>query len=453
MKHARLLILPAALVASGALFFGASSLEAYTFDGNLLNLNERDFRVFNNFTDPTANDNTVASVNYPGTLGAVQALWKACAEWNSQPVGNGLGDPSQVVLGSGGANFDAAYAGLATSSGVMGQNIISELAGSNGGVLAFTELPGTPGGWRILYYSTWEWADGPSFISGGGNTFDIQAIGCHEYGHALGLGHTPIGGSTMEATAAPLDVSVRSIEGDDIAGVQALYGVKSAGKVTITSFTGSGTPIRITGTNFPANGNEVWFTSSSPTAASAAVPIKVSGLAAAGNTIDVNVPATAGIGAIHVRNQNVFAHTSLSNMLPYDPSVCPKPLNYCVGKLNSVGQVPAVTTPDSNSLAIGGGTMTIECNGGVPNKPGLFLYSNNGPASPPFQGGALCLAPPIVRSPPFVFDVFGYSSYSFNFGAFDVGSFRNFQVWGRDPQSPDGIPVSLSNAIQIKFCP
>ena len=118
------------------------------------------------------------------------ALWKGAAEWGSQAMGNGSGDPTQLSIGSGNSNFDAYFAGQATSAGVMGDNIMSELAGANGGVLAFTELPGAPGGWRILYYSTWEWCDGPSAISGSGNSFDLQGITCHEYGHALGMGHS-----------------------------------------------------------------------------------------------------------------------------------------------------------------------------------------------------------------------------------------------------------------------
>ncbi len=452
MKALRILM-PTGLVASAALFLGSSNLEAYTFDGNFLSLFDRDFRVFNNYTDPTANNNTVANTNYPGSIGAVQALWKSAVEWNSQPYGNGQGDPTQVTIGSGGANFDAYYAGLATSAGVMGNNIISELAGSNGGVLAFTELPGTPGGWRILFYSTWEWHDGPGFITGGGNSFDLQGINCHEYGHALGLGHTPVAGATMEAAVAALDVSIRSIEADDIAGVQALYGVKAANKLTATSFTGSGAPLRVTGTNFPLTNNEVWFTSKLPTAATAALPIKVSGLASTGTTIDVNVPATGGIGALMVRNGSSTTGAALSNALPYDPAICPKPVSYCTGKLNSVGFEPDITFIGSNSLAISGGMITIECNNGVPNKPGLFLFSDNGRGAVPFQGGTLCIAPPIVRSPPFQFDVFGYASLPITFGAFDVGIYRNFQTWYRDPQSPGGIPVGLSSGAEIKFCP
>lgn len=452
MKLQRLIV-PSAVIASAVVFFGSTQLEAFTFDGNILDLNNRDFRVYNNFTDPTANDNVTPSVNYPGSLGAVQALWKAAAEWDSQPVGTGAGDPTQPILGSGGANFDACFAGKANAAGVMGDNIISELAGSNGGVLAFTEIPGSPGGWRILFYSVWEWCDGPSFITGGGNSFDLQCVGCHEFGHALGLGHTPVVGATMEASVAALNVAPRSIEPDDIAGVQALYAPKSASKLTVSSFTGSGNPIRITGTNFPGNAAEVWFTSKNLTSPTNAVPIKVSGLTTTGTTVDVNVPATAGIGAIHVRNGLVFAHTSLSNPLPYDPAVCPKPLNYCTGKLNSQGFVPTVNVVGSNSLAIGGGNLLIECNNGVPNKPGLFLYTDNGPASIPFQNGTLCLNPPVVRSPPFIFDTFGYASWNTTFGGFDVGAYRHFQTWYRDPLSPDGVPVGLSDAIEVKFCP
>ena len=68
MKALRILM-PAGLVASAALFLGSSNLEAYTFDGNFLSLFDRDFRVFNNYTDPTANNNTVANTNYPGATG------------------------------------------------------------------------------------------------------------------------------------------------------------------------------------------------------------------------------------------------------------------------------------------------------------------------------------------------------------------------------------------------
>ncbi|HUR26674.1 MAG TPA: matrixin family metalloprotease [Planctomycetota bacterium] len=454
MKFIRF-ILPAAVVGSAALFFGASNLRAWTLDGNFLSLGDRDFRVFNNFTDPTANNNAVTHTNYPGAIGAPMALWKGAVEWNSQAMGTGAGDPTQVTIGSGNANFDAYYAGMATSSGVIGDNIMSELAGSNGGVLAFTELPGSPGGWRILYYSGWEWHDGPSVISGGGSSFDLQAITCHEYGHALGLGHSNDGSATMFPSAAPLDISLRSIELDDIAGLQSIYGVKLGTKLTAASFVGSGSPLRITGANFPASNVEVWFTSLNPTAPNASLPIRVPFLVSAngGTTVDVNVPANAGKGMLMVRNSASGAGAGLSNAIPFDPTLCPDTLNYCVGKMNSVGSVPVIALLGSNSLAISGGNMTVECNLGVPNKPGIFLHSDNGSASNPFYGGTLCLAPPIVRGSPIAFDTFGYASQSVPFNAFDVGSYRWYQTWYRDVFSPDGIPVGLSDAIQVKYCP
>ena len=46
-----------------------------------------------------------------------------------------------TLLGSGDANFDAHFLGNATSSGVIGNNIMSELAGCQGGVFAFMQGP------------------------------------------------------------------------------------------------------------------------------------------------------------------------------------------------------------------------------------------------------------------------------------------------------------------------
>src|SRR5262245_40771083 len=77
---------------------------AFSTSGESLGLDQRGFVVFNNFTDPIANDNTVPHPNFPGHTGAVMAIWKAHCEWGSLPrAGNGLGDglASNANIGDG----------------------------------------------------------------------------------------------------------------------------------------------------------------------------------------------------------------------------------------------------------------------------------------------------------------------------------------------------------------
>ena len=85
----------------------AADLAAFTTLGGTLSQGQRSVRVYNNFADPTANDNDVEHPNFPGALGAEVSIWKACVEWSSRLYADGTGDPAQNgSLGSGGANFD-----------------------------------------------------------------------------------------------------------------------------------------------------------------------------------------------------------------------------------------------------------------------------------------------------------------------------------------------------------
>jgi matrixin len=443
------LVAAPALAITGALLLCAPT-KAYSFIGGSLNLTQRDIRVCNNFTDPTANDNTTPDSQFPGFTGCRMAFWKSCVEWGSEAHGTGGGDPSQPVLGSGGANFDAAWGGSATSGGNTNDNIFSELAGSSGGVLAFTETP-ISDGWRILFYSGWEWHDGPAGIPANGNSFDMQGVGCHEYGHALGLGHESNQGPvTMYPSTASGDIAARSIEADDINGIRALYGVKAANKPHISSIWG-GAQLVIQGTNFPTNNNaEVWFTFLNPTNPGQGMPLKVTGLSSNGTEITVSVPSPAGPGDIMVRDGLSSANQALSNAFPFDPTACPQPLTYCSSKVTSLGTTPIVDFLGSNSLAQN--NLAIECHDAMPSKPGLIFYSDAGPYNVPFQGGTLCVKPPISRTPVFVFDIFGYYMQSLPFTVFDIGITRHYQFWFRDPQHPDGTGVGLSNAGRVTFC-
>ena len=146
MKFTNLCLPTAALGVAVSLFTFTPQSEGWTTLGFSIGLGQRDFRVFNNFTDATANNNQTPDVNFPGYQGADMSIWKACIEWASRLHGDGQGDPSQAFgLGSGGANFDPSFQGNNTGVGGINDNTHSELPGQDGGVLAFTESPGSNG--------------------------------------------------------------------------------------------------------------------------------------------------------------------------------------------------------------------------------------------------------------------------------------------------------------------
>ena len=321
MARALWRLAPAGLaLAGGTLLLAPSQAPAYSLIGGSLGIGQRDVRVFDNFTDVQANDNTTPDPSFPGYTGAELAIWKAAVEWGSELHGDGQGDPHQPGdLGSGGANFDPTWQGNADGVGSSNQNIHSEIQGSSGGVLAFCETP-ISDGWRIRYYSDWIWDDGPGSPPAGSK--DLQGIATHEYGHALGLGHSGVIGATMYATANGTAVAQRSIHADDIAGLQAIYGAKSSAKPRITNTSvdpASGT-VTVEGSHFAATGNEVWFTHAGVSSAASDPIVRVKGAVSTdGTTITVVVPAGAGPGDLLVRVPG-SGHASLSNAWPFDPA-------------------------------------------------------------------------------------------------------------------------------------
>jgi len=348
MKTLRTLVATTGLLAAS---LGVAALSrpvdtaAFNLLGGSLGQAQRDFRVFNNFTDTNANNNTTPHVNFPGQTGAIMAIWKGHVEWASEPyAGNGLGDglSSNAVLGSGGANFDNIFQGPATSAGGNSSNIHSELAGSSGSVLAFMQGP-ISDGWTIKYYSTWNWQDGPNSVSSG---VDLQGVACHEIGHSLGLDHTGVGGATMQPSISGTGTGQRSIEADDIAGVQSIYGVKSANKPHIASLSGSktiGQTLVISGSNFDTSGNEVWFTKLS----SDGVPVKVTGVGSTGGGTSISVTVPNGIedGEVMVKNSS-SGNDDLSNAFPID-----------IGA--GTGNPPLITSINPASGPAGGFTSVV----------------------------------------------------------------------------------------------
>lgn len=460
------LVLPGIALGGAALLLWPTDSQGFTLIGGSLSLAERDGRIFNNFSDASANNNTTPDSNWPGYTGAPMSIWKAMGEWGSQPHGGtGAGDPLQPV-GDGGANFDSAWAGLATGVGGTNDNIHSEIGGSSGGVLAFTETP-ISNGWRIRYYQSWLWQDGPGSVTSG---IDIQGVATHEYGHALGLGHSSSPGATMAPSISGSGTAARSIAADDIAGVQFIYGVASLTKPSITAiFQGSGT-LTIDGVNFADTNNEIWFTPLNPTGGTSPL-VKVLGVSAqnGGTQIVVNIPADAGPGDVFVKSGNGTGGAFLSNGFPSDvtpPAGCTPPSIYCTGKVNSQFCQPIIASSGTPS-ATDPTPFDISCSQVINNKFGLLFYGTNGPLGAPFQGGFLCVKAPTVRTTtqgsggsPTGADCTGTYSYDFNAriqsGAdpdLIQGATVNAQYWYRDPNDPAGFTTGLSDGIQFEICP
>ncbi|HYC89718.1 MAG TPA: matrixin family metalloprotease [Thermoanaerobaculia bacterium] len=69
---------------------------------------------------------------------------------------------------------------------------------------------------RYSFYSSRE-NDGCS------GEFDIDGIMVHEVGHVIGLGHSNVAGATMYPSVSSCNSANRTLEADDIAGMNALY--------------------------------------------------------------------------------------------------------------------------------------------------------------------------------------------------------------------------------------
>jgi len=456
--HALRIALSAAGLCAAAFLVEPRLARAFSVIGPGLSTSQRDVRVFDNFTDPQANDNTTAHPNWPGATGVELAVWKAVSEWGSERHGDGSGDPSQPAgVGSGGANFDAVWQGNAPGIGSIDDNVVSEVSGCGAGVLLYTEV-GTSG-WRMRLCDSVVWGDGPG--DPGAGIMDVQGLVCREYGHLLGLGNTIVGGSTMFPSISGNGVSARSIEFDDRAGVQFIFGVASPTKPHVDAVLGS-TSLTIVGRNFPPTGNEVWFTQAggNPTGD----PVKAIGVSstAGGTVIALAAPAGAGAGDVIVKKAGA-ANDAFSNAFPWSPSACPVPADFCTPKLNSEGCLPAigfVGTPSASSATPCLITATQVLN----NKTGFLIYGYT-PASTPFQGGTLCFSGTLKRTPAQNSggnappnDCSG--SYSFDFNAriasgidpnLVVGRNIVAQYYSRDPAASFG--VGLTNALAFTICP
>ena len=453
-------LIPVAGVLLAALALIPDESIGFTTLGGSLGINQRDFRVYNNFTDATANDNVTPDPRFPGFVGAPLAIWKACIEWGSEPHADGGGDPHQSILGSGGSNFDPSFQGLTNQVGGQNANIHSAISGNDGSTLAFMEgsFGGVSDGWRIRYFEGWEWDDGPGTnISG----FDLQGVAAHEYGHALGLGHSSANNATMRGSIIQDGVPDRSIAQDDIDGIQSIYSTVASDKPRITDIQYLGAYIEITGTNFTPENNQVWFTNGGLTGDG--TPVMVTGVDSleSGTRLQVFVPSDAGSGDVLVR-KNATGFTSLSNTYPFDSSLVTQSggINYCVATPNSSfasGAIMAV----SGSNSISANQFTIEVSSAKPDSFGIFFYGPNQVSVPTADGircigggtlGLTRLGSQATNSAGFAERLIDFTDPLTPLSTIAVGSLRHFQFFYRDT---DGGPAgfNFSDAITVIFLP
>ncbi|MBK7643925.1 MAG: matrixin family metalloprotease [Planctomycetes bacterium] len=423
----------------------------YAFLGGSLRLAQRDVRVFNNFSDPEANANTQPDPDFPGAIGAPLAIWKAAVEWGSQRHGTGLGDPNNMDgLGSGGADFDFSWQGETNTVGGTNENIVSELVGTSGGIYAFCETP-IADGWRIRFYSDAAvWHDSPDSPPPGNTHKDIQGVATHELGHALGLDHSNIPEATMLGALIGSGVTWRSLAPDDQAGVQALYGARSAGKPEIAAlFVPAPLVLVVAGLNFAANGNELWFPDGSVGADG--TPLVIGGLPsdATRTRITCVLPPNAAAGdvLVHVPGQS---GATLSNAFPFEPGQpsCPPIVAYGTPKTTSQATLPALYWSGRPTLTTD--DFVIGTTGGIPNA-NCVLLSGTQRANLPFQGGTLYLGGALRRYPPATLDFFGGIELHVPVAPALVGTRRFYQLWFAD--AGDAFGVGLSDALQVYFCP
>ena len=125
---------------------------------------------------------------------------------------------------SGAFRFDYTGSSSQTTNTNDGINLVLFRNASSGSAIATTYWWSS--GSRIIdadivfWDGAFQFFAGSSGCSGG---FYIEDIAAHEFGHALGLGHSTFASATMYPSVSSCATGNRTLDADDIAGVRALY--------------------------------------------------------------------------------------------------------------------------------------------------------------------------------------------------------------------------------------
>ena len=132
---------------------------------------------------------------------------------------------------------------------------------------------------------------------------------------------------------------------------------------------------------------------------------------------------------------------------------------YCTAKVNTLGCTPAIGFSGAPS-ASSPNPFDVSATNVLNNKPGMLFYGYS-PAAIPFQGGHLCVQPPIKRTPPQSSggnpppsDCSGTYAYDMNARiqsgidpGLTVGTSVYGQYWSRDPSDPH--TTNLTDALEF----
>jgi hypothetical protein len=127
------------------------------------------------------------------------------------------------------SRFRFAFGGASTQTTTTndGVNLVVFRNASNGSAIATTYWWSTASGIIdadiVFWDAAFRFFAGTSGCTSG---FYIEDIATHEFGHALGLGHSNLAGATMYPSASSCSMNNRTLAPDDIAGVLSLYPVQ-----------------------------------------------------------------------------------------------------------------------------------------------------------------------------------------------------------------------------------
>ena len=109
----------------------------------------------------------------------------------------------------------------------------------------------------VVFYSTFPFYSGAAGCSGR-SVYLVDAT-AHEFGHVLGLGHSSVSSATMYPTMKFCSTNPRSLDPDDLAGIEALYpagALNAPPAVSITSPSSGATVTEGTATNLSGSAND-----------------------------------------------------------------------------------------------------------------------------------------------------------------------------------------------------